>query len=94
MRYIVTNVRLEPHLFRALKLRALERGVPASAIIRKALEEHLATRELSKAEWERAKAEILKFCGVGRGKERGKGTGSTDIDEVLYGPYLYRKPRK
>ena len=33
MEYTVTNVRLEAPMFRALKLRALERGVPAAVLI-------------------------------------------------------------
>lgn len=95
MKYAVTNIRIEADMLRSIKLRALERGVPASAIIREALKEYLKEPEMTDAEWERDRAELMKFCGIGRSKGgKGKGTGSTDIDEVLYGPRLYRKKRK
>jgi predicted DNA-binding protein len=91
MKYIVTNIRLEASMFRSLKLRALQRGVPASVLIREAIEKHLASTELTPEEYERAKADLLRLGGLGRSK--GPGTGSTDIDEVLYGPRRPRKPK-
>ena len=83
MKFVVTNVRVEASLLRRIKSRALERGVPASVIIREALKQYLATPQVSREHWEREKQSLLKFCGIGRS---GRGTGSTDIDEVLYGP--------
>ena len=37
MSYVVTNVRLEESVYRALKLRALEKSLPASTLIREAI---------------------------------------------------------
>ena len=88
MKYTVTNIRVEAEMLRSIKRLALERGVPASVVIREALRQYLSTPEMSKAEWERERAELLKICGIGRGNVT---TGSTDIDEVLYGP---RRPRR
>jgi predicted transcriptional regulator len=88
MEYAVTNVRVETEMLRSIKRLALERGVPASVIIREALQRYLSSPEMSKAEWEQAKADLIRVCGIGRGNVT---TGSTDIDEVLYGP---RRPRR
>jgi hypothetical protein len=94
MTYVVTNVRLEATMMRSLTLRALERGVPVSVLIREAIEKHLAPVELSKEEYDRAWADFTRFIGSGKPKYRGIGTGSTDIDEVLYGPRRRRPGRR
>ncbi len=91
MKYVVTNVRLEAQMFRSLKLRAVERGVPASVLIREALRGFLTEDPLSKEERERAWQDLMKFAGSGRSKGGAVSTGSTDIDDVLYGPRLYKK---
>ncbi len=79
-------------MLRAIKERALARGVAASVIIREALAKYLEDPGMTNQEWKREKAELLKLCGIAR--SRGKvSTGSTDIDDVLYGPRLHR-PRK
>lgn len=88
MKFTVTNIRVEAEMLRSIKRLALERGVPASVVIREALRQYLSSPEMSKAEWERAKADWLRVCGIGRGNVT---TGSTDIDGVLYGP---RRPRR
>lgn len=89
MKYVVTNVRLEAPLLRSIKQRALERGVPASVIIREAVQEYLAAPEIAKADWDKARADLLKLCGLGRSRDAGR--GSVDVDGVLYGP---RPPRR
>jgi len=94
MKYCVTNVRLEQPLFRALKLHALEQGVPASVLIRQAIREHLKEAASLKIDWEREKAELLKLCGIGRSKTKGVSTASTDLDGVLYGPRRLRSKRR
>jgi hypothetical protein len=94
MRYIVTNVRLEEPVYRALKLHALERGVPASVVIREAIRERLKSAASKKIDWEHEKAELLKLCGIGRSKGGGVSTASTDLDDVLYGPRRYRPKRR
>ena len=94
MNYIVTNIRVEDSMLQEIKRRAVERRVPASVIIREAIREYLASSESSKVDWEREKAELMKFCGIGR-SEGGKriSRGSTDVDEFLYGPNLFRKKK-
>lgn len=93
MRYVVTNVRLEEAMYRALKLRAIEDGVPASMLIREAIRQFLDSRKPAKIDWEHEKAELLKLCGLVKSKGKGACTASTDIDDVLYGPRRYR-PKK
>lgn len=73
-------------MMRSLKLRALERGVPVSVLIREAIEGLLVPARLSEAEYERSWDELSRFVGAGRPKYKGVGTGSTDLDETLYGP--------
>ena len=85
MEYTVTNVRLEAPMFRALKLRALERGVPAAVLIREAIAAFLDQAAAVPYDWEKERAELLKLCGIGRSRGKPVGTGSTDIDEVVYG---------
>jgi len=94
MRYVVTNVRLEATMMRSLKLRALERGVPVSVLIREAIERAIAPGQLSEEEYERAWADFTKFIGAGKPKQKGVTTGSTDIDEVLWGPRRHRPGRR
>lgn len=78
-------------MFRSLKLRAIERGVPVSVLMREALRNFLADEPLSKQERERAWEDLMKHAGSGRSREGAVSTGSTDIDDVLYGPRLYKK---
>ena len=85
MEYTVTNVRLEAPMFRSLKLRALERGVPAAVLIREAIAQYLAQTAAQPYDWEKERAELLKLCGIGRSRGKPVGTASTDIDQVLYG---------
>ena len=91
MKIVVTNVRLEAPMFRSLKLRALERGVPAAVLIREAIARYLEDAPLP-YDWETERAELLKLCGIGRSGKPGS-TGSTDIDAVLYGARPRRKGR-
>ncbi len=93
MRYVVTNVRLEETMFRELKLRALERGVPASVVVREALQKYLEEPRLTPAERGRAWKKLLALVGIGRSGSPGKGTGSTDVDDVLYGPRRTPPPK-
>ena len=85
MEYTVTNVRLEAPMFRSLKLRALERGMPAAVLIREAIAKYLAETAAQPYDWEKERAELLKLCGIGRSGGKAAGTGSTDIDQALYG---------
>ncbi|HEX7899232.1 MAG TPA: ribbon-helix-helix protein, CopG family [Planctomycetota bacterium] len=66
MEYTVTNVRLEAPVFRALKLRALERGVPTAVLIREAIAAYLDQAAAPLYDWEKERAELLKLCGIGR----------------------------
>ena len=86
MRYVVTNVRLEATMMRSLKLRALERGVPVAILIREAIQQFLSAGSLSRTDWKRALDDFLQVCGSARSPGSGPGTGSTDLDDVLYGP--------
>ena len=79
-------------MLRSLKLRAVQQGVPAAAIIREAIKKYLESPELSPQEWDKAMKDFLKVCGV-EGKPGGPQTGSTDIDEALYGTRRNRKSR-
>ena len=92
MRYVVTNVRLEASMLRSVKLRAVQRGVPAAAIIREAIQQYLESPEMTREEREKALRDFLKGCGV-PGKPGAPQTGSTDIDEVLYGIRPRRRKR-
>jgi hypothetical protein len=92
MTFVVTDVRLEASMLRSIKRLAVERGVPASVLIREALENYLATPHLSERSWKRELKEFLKVCGVRTAG--GVRHGSTDIDEVLYGPLPRRKRRR
>lgn len=94
MKYVVTNVRLEESVYRSLKLRAFEEGLPASMLIREAIRQFLESKRSAKLDWEHEKAELLKLCGIGKSKGGGVSTASTDIDDVLYGPRRYRPKRK
>ena len=93
MSYVVTNVRLEESVYRALKLRALEKSLPASTLIREAIRQYLGASGVGEIDWEHEKAELLKMCGKIGGRGRSARTASTDIDDVLYGPRKYR-PKK
>ncbi len=94
MTYVVTNVRLEESVYRALKLRALRDGVPASTLIREAIRKHLGEGGPERIDWEHERAELLKLCGRVRGKGAPARTASTDVDDVLYGPRRHRPKRK
>ncbi len=94
MKYVVTNVRLEESVYLALKLRALEKRVPASTLIREAIRQFLGAAKPEKIDWEHERAELLKLCGLVRGKGKAARTMSTDIDDVLYGPRRYRPKRR
>lgn len=76
-------------MLKAIKQRALAEGVPASAVIREALERHLATPP-ARGDWKEALGDFLSACGAGA--SGGPGTGSVDVDEVLYGPRR-RRPK-
>ena len=65
MEYTVTNVRLEAPVFRSLKLRALERGVPTAVLIREAIGAYL-DQAAAPYDWEKERAALLKLCGIGR----------------------------
>jgi Arc/MetJ-type ribon-helix-helix transcriptional regulator len=91
MKYVVTNIRVEASMLRSIKLRALERGIPASELIREALRQYLASTPVSREEWDRSWDEFMSIAGTGRSKGKGVSTGSTDIDEVLYGLRRRRK---
>ncbi len=89
MRYVVTNVRIEAPMLKAIKQRALLEGVPASAVIREALEKHLASPP-ERGSWKESLEDFLGACGAAA--SGGPGTGSVDVDEVLHGPRR-RRPR-
>lgn len=94
MKYVVTNVRLEESVYLALRIRALEKRVPASTLIREAIRQFLGPDAPKPIDWEHERAELLKLCGLIRGKGKAACTASTDIDDVLYGPRRYRPKRK
>ena len=79
-------------MLRSVKLRAVQRGVPAATIIREAVKQYLESPEMTRQERDRALREFLKLCGV-EGKPGVPQTGSTDVDEVLYGIRRSRKRR-
>jgi hypothetical protein len=83
MKYVITNVRIEAAMLKAIKQRALQEGVPASAVIREALEKHLAAPP-ARGDWKASLEDFLSICGSAA--SAGPGTGSTDVDEALYGP--------
>ena len=93
MRYVVTNIRVEASMLRSIKLRALERGIPASELIREALRLYLDSTPVSREEWDRSWDEFMSFGGKWRSKGKGVSTGSTDIDLVLYGSPPRRKKK-
>jgi hypothetical protein len=93
MKFVVTNIRVEASMLRSIKLRALERGIPASELIREALRLYLDATPVSREEWDRSWDEFMSFAGSGRSKAKGVSTGSTDIDEVLYGPIRHKRKK-
>jgi hypothetical protein len=67
--------------------------VPVAILIREAIQQFLAAGSLSRTDWKRALDDFLQVCGSARSPGDGPGTGSTDVDEVLYGPARRRGRR-